>query len=88
MGKNDDQLLTSPQKNEEDTANEEESKQLTKKDLEIARAQVSKTEFAQTKKQRVYAWVVLLIILLFNISNQWQRFIIGVAYQIHPKDGD
>jgi MFS family permease len=59
--------------------------ELTKKDLEIARAEVNKTEFFMSPKQKVYAWVVLLVILLCNISNQWQRFIISVAYFIPPR---
>jgi hypothetical protein len=57
-----------------------EIQELTKKDLEIARAEVNKTEFAMSTRQKVYAWTVLMIILLCNISNQWQRFIIAVAY--------
>jgi MFS family permease len=62
--------------------------ELTKKDLEIARAEVNKTEFAMSTRQKVYAWTVMMIILLCNISNQWQRFIIASAYQIRPADGE
>lgn len=61
--------------------------ELTKKDLEIARAEVNKTEFAMSTRQKVYAWTVMVIILLCNISNQWQRFIIASAYQIKPASG-
>jgi hypothetical protein len=43
--------------------------ELTKKDLEIARAEVNKTEFAMSTRQKVYAWTVMVIILLCNISN-------------------
>lgn len=35
-----------------------------------------------SSRQKLYAWTVLIIILLCNISNQWQRFIIATAYQI------
>lgn len=49
---------------------------------------MAKSVFAMSRKQKCYAWIVLLIILLCNISNQWQRMIIAVAYQIKPAPGE
>ena len=66
---------------------EQDYTELTKKDLEVARAEVSKIDYQNSRRQKLYAWIVLVLILLCNISNQWQRFIIAVAYQIKPVDG-
>jgi len=58
-------LLMAQEKEEED----QETGPLNKNDLEIARVEVAKQDFAMSRKQKCYAWVVLLIILLCNISN-------------------
>ena len=62
---------------------------MLKTELEIARAEVAKHEFMKSQKsQKKYAWIVLMIIMFCNVSNQWQRSIIAVAYQITPDPGD
>ena len=35
---------------------------------------------------RLYSWIVLLILLTVQISNQWQRFMISTAYYFIPND--
>jgi MFS family permease len=62
--------------------------ELHKKDLEIARAEVAKHEFEKSEKsQKKYAWIVLSILVLANISSLWQRSLIAVAYSLKPDDG-
>jgi len=58
---------------------------MTKKDLEIVRAEYSKDEFTLNKQTRCFAWTVLIILLCAQISNQWQRFMIGSAYDYEYK---
>ena len=53
---------------------------LTVKDLEIVRAEQTKDEFNLNKSLRCFSWTVLIVLLLAQISNQWQRFMIGSTY--------
>ena len=61
---------------------------LTNKELEIVRAEMAKTEFTLTGKQKLYSWIVLLTLLLAQISNQWQRFMISAAFGYKTDDLD
>ena len=38
----------------------------------------------QSSKERRYAWLVIVILLFVNISNQWQRFVISTSYYYKP----
>ena len=44
---------------------------MSKKELEIVRAEYSKDEFFLNKRLRCFSWTVLIILLLAQISNQW-----------------
>ena len=46
-----------------------ESSALTKKDLEIVRAEMAKDEFTLKGKEKVISWTVLIVLLLAQISN-------------------
>ena len=62
---------------------------MTLKEVEIVRAEQSKDEFNLNKKLRCLSWTVLVILLLAQISNQWQRFMIGSTYNFdYTGDGD
>ena len=62
---------------------------MSKKELEIVRAEYSKDEFFLNKRLRCFSWTVLIILLLAQISNQWQRFMIASAYDFkYTGDGD
>ena len=61
---------------------------LTNKELEIVRAEMAKTEFKFEGKVKLYSWIVLLTLLLAQISNQWQRFMISAAYGYKTDDND
>ena len=61
---------------------------MTKKDLEIVRAEMAKDEFTLKGKEKLISWTVLIVLLLAQISNQWQRFMISSAwnYKVEPPD--
>ena len=62
---------------------------LTRKELEIVRADDTKNEFTLNKRLRYHAWCVLGVLTLGQISNQWQRFLIGSTYNyVYEGDGD
>jgi MFS family permease len=48
--------------------------------LDIIKKEVAKRDFKEQPKTRLYSWVVLMILLTVQISNQWQRFVISTAY--------
>jgi len=53
---------------------------VTESNLEIIRAEVEKIEYAAKPEDIKFSWFVLLLLLLVQISNQWQRLLIGPAY--------
>mmetsp|Transcript_12361 Transcript_12361/g.15770 ORF Transcript_12361/g.15770 Transcript_12361/m.15770 type:complete len:386 (+) Transcript_12361:71-1228(+) len=59
---------------------------MTNKELEIVRAEMAKDEFEMSKKEKIMSWLVLMTLLLAQISNQWQRFLIATAYQYKLPD--
>ena len=61
---------------------------MSKRDLEIVRAEMAKTTFKLTGKEKVVSWTVLIILLLAQISNQWQRFMISAAFNYKMPDGE
>ena len=64
------------------------SQALSRKDLEIVRAEMAKNEFTFSKKDKIVSWTVLITLLLAQISNQWQRFMISTAYNYKLDDED
>jgi len=61
---------------------------LTVKELEIVRAEMAKEEFKLSSKERCFSWTVLMVLLLAQISNQWQRFMISTAYNFKLPDNE
>ena len=53
---------------------------ITMSQLDIVKKELSKKDFNETSKTRLYAWIVLMILLTVQIANQWQRFVISTAY--------
>ena len=53
---------------------------LSNKELEIVRAEMAKSQFTRSKKDKCVSWTVLMVLLLAQVSNQWQRFMISAAY--------
>jgi len=41
---------------------------------------MAKTEFTLSKKEKIISWIVLMMLLLAQVSNQWQRFLISTTY--------
>ena len=56
--------------------------------MEIVRAEMAKTTFKLTGKEKVVSWTVLIVLLLAQISNQWQRFMISAAFNYKMPDGE
>lgn len=61
---------------------------MSKRDLEYVRAEMAKTTFTLTGKEKCISWTVLMILLLAQISNQWQRFMISAAYNYTVPEGE
>jgi MFS family permease len=53
---------------------------MSEMDLEILRAEVEASDYSRSKDSLRYSWIVLLLLLSVQISNQWQRLVIGPAY--------
>lgn len=53
---------------------------LTLNQLDILRVDAQAQKFDGTEETRVQSWVALGILLLVQISNQWQRFLISTTY--------
>ena len=53
---------------------------LTLNQLDILRVDAQAQEFKETETTRVQSWIALTILLLVQISNQWQRFLISTTY--------
>ena len=64
------------------------SEALSRKELEIVRAEKAKEEFEFKGKDKFVSWAVLMILLLAQVSNQWQRFMISSAYNYSMPDGE
>ena len=64
------------------------SEAMTNKELEIVRAEMAKNEFTFGRKDKIVSWTVLITLLLAQISNQWQRFMISTAYNYTMPDGE
>ena len=69
-----------------DDDDDDEVGELTKNDLEIARTEVNKRDFALSPKEKCYAWTVAVILLMDFISGIWQRLLIS-AYEVEPGPG-
>lgn len=59
---------------------------LTAKELEIVRVENARTKFFSSITTRSLAYFSLFVLLLTQISNQWQRFVIGSAYYFDDPD--
>lgn len=78
----DKKMLLSPKPYE----NESSATGMSRKELEIVRADMAKTEFNFSKKDKIVSWTVLMLLLLAQISNQWQRFMISSAFNYKMAD--
>jgi len=61
---------------------------LTEQELVIVQAEGEKKAFTMSKSQKTYAWFVLMLVTLAQISNQWQRFVISSVYYFDDAKGD
>ena len=61
---------------------------ITNKELEIVRAEMAKEQFTLSGKEKCMSWVVLICLLLIQISNQWQRFLIATTYNYDDDSDD
>ena len=49
---------------------------------------MAKGEFKLSRKDKIVSWTVLMVLLLAQVSNQWQRFMISTAYNYTMPDGE
>lgn len=74
----------------QNTSNLTSTNEIKESHLEILRAEVEKKDFKVNQGQIFYSKVVLFLLVINNISNQWQRLLIGSAFyfQSPGKDDD
>lgn len=80
----DKKFLISPKQHE----NESTLTGMSRQELEIVRADMAKTGFNFSRKDKIVSWTVLILLLLAQISNQWQRFMISSAFNYKMADGE
>ena len=62
--------------------------ELSNKDLEIVRAEMAKGQYTLSGKDKCISYTVLMVLLLAQVSNQWQRFMISAAYNYTMPKGE
>ena len=63
-----------------------DSNEMKESHLEIMRTEVEKRDYGLSQGQIVYSKIVLLLLLLNNVSNQWQRLLISSAFYYENPD--
>ena len=69
----------------ETTSIDSELLQLSLAEIDIVRVEVTKLEFQQSRSDRIYSYFVLLLLVMIQISSQWQNFLISTTYYFQPK---
>jgi hypothetical protein len=62
------------------------SNEMKESHLEILRTEVEKKDYGLSRGQIFYSKIVLLLLLMNNISNQWQRLLISSAFYYENPD--